>query len=669
VNVILHILAVLAVYAALRRLRVPRAGGSAWRPPAELTALLFALHPLVSTSVLWVSEQKNTLSLVFYALSAGCFFTWLESGEPVADSSPARRPFLPWLCALAAYTLALLAKPSGIGLPLFFAFLMAMRREKPLRGVEAIIPFLAVAGLLALGTIWFQHYHSMMAGGPRPDPWSVRLVAVGWNIGFYFFKLLWPADISMVYSPFTPDPSRVVAWLPDLALVAAFWLAWRFRARCGPMPFLALSWMFLMLAPVLGFVNMSYLKFTRVADHFAYLAAVGILGLYAAAVEAVLRSSWGRIAVGALLAVALIVLDHGRCAALRSSEACWSDVMARHPDAWVAYADLGHVMNEKGEANEAARLFGTLVEMRPDDATARANYGLALLNANHVLDAARELRLALEYDPGNVNAHNNLGVAYVRLNRMEDARREFERAVKLDPAMQEAQFSLGDVLLERQRYADALPHLAMAQQLGPDDPRTLNAIARCLAGLGRLEDGLKVATRLVALHPQDMRGWTTLANLRLQDGKEELAREAYEHALHCASDEAEAVNDVGLLAARFHDTPTALAWYRRAARMVPDYAMAINNVAWVLSTATDPALRNGGAALPLAERAVELTGGGEPLMLDTRAAVAAELGQFDDAVRIDRDALRRAEEFHDAGQVAEIRRHLAAFEQRRPWRE
>jgi len=91
-NILLH-----ATSACLFAVALGRLGAS--RLVSLLAALLFALHPVCVESVAWVSEQKNTLSTVFYLLAALAYLDWREKN----------RPSLYWL-ASGLFVLALLTK-------------------------------------------------------------------------------------------------------------------------------------------------------------------------------------------------------------------------------------------------------------------------------------------------------------------------------------------------------------------------------------------------------------------------------------------------------------------------------------------------------------------------------------------------------------------------------
>jgi tetratricopeptide (TPR) repeat protein len=90
----------------------------------------------------------------------------------------------------------------------------------------------------------------------------------------------------------------------------------------------------------------------------------------------------------------------------------------------------------------------------------------------------------------------------------------------------------------------------------------------------------------------------------------------------------------------------ALRLFREALALMPDSAYAMNGVAWVLATHADPALRDGGEALRLAQQLNERTGFANPSFLDTLAAAYAEMGQFDRALNVVERAEQRAAALH-----------------------
>jgi tetratricopeptide (TPR) repeat protein len=73
------------------------------------------------------------------------------------------------------------------------------------------------------------------------------------------------------------------------------------------------------------------------------------------------------------------------------------------------------------------------------------------------------------------------------------------------------------------------------------------------------------------------------------------------------------------------DWPVALKYHERVA--------ALNNLAWILASNPDPALRNGREAVELAKQACELTAYRVPVLIGTLAAAYAESGDFDLAIR------------------------------------
>ena len=68
-------------------------------------------------------------------------------------------------------------------------------------------------------------------------------------------------------------------------------------------------------------------------------------------------------------------------------EALWRTTIARNPDCWMAHNNLGIVLSQKGEIDEAIAHYRKTLEMSPDFADADYNLGNALLQKGEI-DAA-----------------------------------------------------------------------------------------------------------------------------------------------------------------------------------------------------------------------------------------------------------------------------------------
>ena len=120
------------------------------------------------------------------------------------------------------------------------------------------------------------------------------------------------------------------------------------------------------------------------------------------------------------------------------------------------------------------------------------------------------------------------------------------------------------------------------------------------------------------------------------------------------------------------DTRQALAVWRKGVRLMPDAVAILNELAWVLATAPDPALRNGKEAVALAQRAVEKVAEQAPEkeagVRDTLAAAYAEAGRFPEAIKTAQEALKIAAAGNDPAMIEQIRRHLQLFQAGKPYR-
>jgi protein O-mannosyl-transferase len=124
-----------------------------------------------------------------------------------------------------------------------------------------------------------------------------------------------------------------------------------------------------------------------------------------------------------------------------------------------------------------------------------------------------------------------------------------------------------------------------------------------------------------------------------------------------------------MLCQRKRRMPEALKHWREAARLAPQWAEPLNNLAWALATDPHSGLRDGPEAVRLATRSAELSGTNDVRGLDTLAAAYAEAGRFAEATATARQAEAAAAAQGQADLIEQIHQRLACYESNQPYRE
>jgi hypothetical protein len=257
-------------------------------------------------SVAWISEQKNTLSLLFY-LGAAHVYLRFDEERRAKDYA--------WASAL--FALGLLTKTVVATLPaaLLVVFWWKRGRLDWRRDIVPVLPWFAAGAAAGLHTAWIERAQLGAEGADFALSPAQRVLLAGRVAWFYLGKLIWPADLTFIYPRWTIDTSSAMAYAwPAAALIAVVGLwAVRWRSRAP----LAVALLFVgSLFPVLGFVNVYPFVFSFVADHFAYLPSLGLIaGLAAGAATVVARDPRLGRAAPAAAGVLLIALG---CADLAS---------------------------------------------------------------------------------------------------------------------------------------------------------------------------------------------------------------------------------------------------------------------------------------------------------------------------------------------------------------
>ena len=436
VNIFFHACNAFLLGLVLRRLEIR---GGWW------IAVLFAVHPVHVESVAWITELKNVLSGFFY-LSAGLAFLIFDQ---------TRRRGL-YVLSLALFACAMLSKTAGVTLPFALALLLLWKKRRLDReDLVRLVPFAVVAAGLAMVTVFLEEGMIDVVREDFGFSWVERIAIAGRALLFYPQKLLLPYPLIFNYPRWDLEAGAwSLAWpvLVVVSIVAVLVALWR-RGNRGIV--CAAGFYAVTILPALGFFNVYAFRYSFVADHFQYLAGIGILVLIVQAALALgRRAAPGRAgpgrALGSAVVLFLIMLTWNQARAYRDLPALWQDTLAKNPDSWIAHHNLALHYMELGEQEQALEHFDEAIRCKPRAA----------------------------------ESYTGRGLAQARRGALARALEDLDRAVELNPIYPLARLNRGHLLVEVMRFEAAIQDLSVFLDANPDHAPAYVSRGRARLGLG-----------------------------------------------------------------------------------------------------------------------------------------------------------------------------------------
>jgi protein O-mannosyl-transferase len=467
VNILLHATAALMVALILRRLKVPG---------AYLAAAIFALHPIQVESVAWITEQKNTLSALFYL---GSLLVYLRFDQTRKMSSYG------W--ALLLFMLGILTKTVIATLPgaLLVIFWWQRGRLSWKNDVLPLVPFFLLGAGGGMITAWWELQINHCVGPDFTLTLVERFLIAGRTAWILLWKLLWPTQLTFIYPRWQIDTGIWWQYVFPLGAVGLLVALWSIR-RWVRAPLAAVLFFGGTLFPVLGFFNLYTFRYSFVANHYQYLAGLGIITLVAAGAALLLtrQELWNGLGGYALCLVPLAILaglTSQQSRMYADSETLYRTTIAENPDCWMARNNLGMVLLDRGQTDEAMFLFQKALEIKPDYAEGHYLLGLALVARGRLDEAIAHCQRALEIKPDYAEAHNNLGCLLRDRGRLVEATAHFRTALEIDPNYAQARDNLGSLLVGLGKIDEGIAQWDMLIRLQPSNVRALNQLAWLLA--------------------------------------------------------------------------------------------------------------------------------------------------------------------------------------------
>ena len=540
-NVLLH--AACSVSVGLILMRLDFAAG-----PALLTALLFAVHPIHSENVAWISGRTDLLAFFFCSLATLIHLaTRKEKRVGRAGTAPARYRKLFIGASALAFAAALLAKEMAVVLPFWLVLIALLQRE--VRWRVALLETLPYFGVLLTYLVWRLLVIEVPPSSPPEDHSLLRAVLSAPPMIVEYLRKMVLADDPSAYiqNPYVMHLGDL-RLLTSLGILGALSLVCWKPLRQSRQVLLLVGTTALFFAPILNFVRATGPPDMGnvMAERFCYFPSFPLMALFSmtlcwarkyASRQLGTRVAWAGLVL--LMLFALTWRTATRNQVWRDEVTFLKQTLEASPDApllWVRLANH-HLANRELKAAAAAIERGS--QIAPNDysiQSAKVHWFVLSGRAPEAIPLQEEL--VRGFERGKPVALNNLAHLYRLVGRTEDslsilqqlveagsayadvyanlagiyhakgqtdlAREHLRRALELRPASRANAESLALVELAAERPEEAAKVYRALLEYYPGDPIILRDLALARARSGELPEALRILRELIRTHPDDV---------------------------------------------------------------------------------------------------------------------------------------------------------------------
>jgi tetratricopeptide (TPR) repeat protein len=572
-NIAYHLLTVITIYFTI----VALTGSGA---AAFIAACLFAVHPVHTDSVTYISGRRDILSTLFYILG---FFLFLQARQK-------NRPRL-LIFALASYLLAIGSKEMAVTLPAMFFFYDLInnlsaegpRLRRCAAGLKKIVSRYKLFYLcFFIPAVLFTGYKVLIKSpsnkiGFYGGELYIQLLTLAKILVYYIKLLLYPVTLIADYSfnsfPLSTsffEPATLVSilLLCLIALVTA-----RLLFTDAVMAF-AVIWFFVTLLPVCHLFPHHEL----LAEHYLYLPSFGFVLLVSLLlVRAAANPRW-KYPVYTFLALIIVLFSlrtFDRNYDWKNSFTLWSKTVETVPSCVRAINNLGIEYYNRKDYQTAKSLYQKAIQLQPAYEKAYYNLGNIYKEEKDYERALAMYEKTAELNPTNNKNFNNLGNAYAIQKKFPEAIKAYRRALEINPNYAEAYNNLGNVYRSLQEYDQAIAHYEKALTLHRGYIDAYYNLADTYSSLKQDEQSVKVLFRAMEANWFLPATYYRLGVAYENNAQYDKAIAAYENALQADPGYAEArLNLASLYMGRMKDTEKALHHLRTALANAPRHPQA-----------------------------------------------------------------------------------------------
>jgi protein O-mannosyl-transferase len=567
-----------------------------------LVSILFAVHPMNTESVCWISCRSNLVFTLFYL--ASLIFYLRSIGSELKDNALKTKEKFKnekgntfnqllinknYLFSLLLFILSLFSKATAVTLPLVLILLDYYFGKKiNLKTLIDKIPFFlfsAVYGILTI--IMSEKLPDLISNTMIQYSLFNRIFILMYSVSFYIIYLLAPVKLSAIH----PSPQIINGFLPfkyyisPVIIIAFIYLLQKMiKRKTSDKQLFNRAIIFgtlFFLSTISVTLILGKMRYAQIAERYTYIPYLGfflIIGQFAI-YKTKFKFNNFKFIIIILFLLILSVISYERTKAWRSSLTLFNDVVKKYPSASVAmaYNNWGLAKAYNSDYKGAIEDYDKVIKNNPNDEGAINNRGTAKNALGNHKGAILDFNRAIEINPHYAEAYNNRALAKVSLSDNLGALQDYNKAIEIKPLYADAFNNRGSIKDKLGDKEGAIQDYNKAIELDPKSSKIFYNRALAKTSLGDKQGAMQDLNIVLEINPKDTLAYFERGKAKSDLGDMQEAMQDYNKALEINPKYSDAIDNRGIVKGFFGDKQGALEDFNKAIEFNPKNAQAYNN--------------------------------------------------------------------------------------------
>ena len=589
-NICFHIIATLLVYNLVCQISlflkdILNKNKKTVHSLAFLSASIFALHPLSTQSITYISSRSSSLVTIFYLATLILFFKGFAERK-----REGRKGYLYFIGSTIIFIMGGLTKQIIVTLPAacFIFHYYFIFRDSPKKWFSQNIKWILLLFIPFLAAVVYKQ----TVGGRILSTSSANFSSPTWLLTQtsvvpfeYFRKFLFPFNLNLdINFPILYNWLNPKNWfgLCALGFLITIWIRLSLSIReKGPLEKekrlagFGVAWILLTLLPTSSFIPL----LDPVMEHRTYLPMVGFT-LLAASIcswakqicEKLIGGKIYYIHLGVVLILILFsLLSIDRNTIWKDEISLWKDAKKKSPGLVRPFNNLGEAYDKLGNYDQAIKEFKQALKINPNYFFGLNNLGNIYGKQKNYIEAISYFQKALNLKPDYSPSHYNIARAFHLIGRKKEAVKSYRKAIQFNPYFEEAFYNLAYLSMELSGFDEAIDNFNKFLKMQPSHSKAHFGLGNALMMKGQLDLAMQEYRISGVLDPSFALPYMNMANIQMQTKNIPAAIESYEKALKIKPKMAGIHLSLGMIYYQFRkDIPKSLGYLKESLRLKPN---------------------------------------------------------------------------------------------------